>query len=236
MVEILLGNLLAWGLQVAAIAALGLVLPLALRLTSPGARLVYLRTLLLVCLVLPLVQPWVPVVLSAGPPIEFADALTAAPSADGNAATVVPPLPLRAPIYRRWPFGVVLAIVYFCGLAARLAWTGLGLLSLARLRRTSTRLEPRPESVDAAALLVGQDADFRVSERVVRPATFGLRRPVVLVPPDYLTFRPCSRRPWLRTSCCTCVGTIGYAPWLTDSCCLCSGSIRCCGGSSSRFT
>jgi hypothetical protein len=52
-------NLLAYVLQIAAIVAIGAGLPLILRLTSPRARLIYWRTLLIVCLVLPIVQPLV---------------------------------------------------------------------------------------------------------------------------------------------------------------------------------
>jgi TonB family protein len=180
----------AWGLQVAAIAALGLVLPVLVRLTSPDARLVYLRGLLVVCLALPFIQPWVPL-LPAAPsdgipvPLVLTDSLALASGAAGVAA---PPPLARSPFPRRWPPELILGAVYLAGLAGRLAWMGLGLLSLARLRRGSTPLTPRPVAVDDAALMVGQDADFRVSERVVRPATFGLRHPVVLVPPGFTEF------------------------------------------------
>lgn len=179
---ILLGNMLAWGLQVAAIAALGLVLPVLFRLTSPNARLVYLRGLLLVCLALPVMQPWVPLLPAA---LDPADSLTLA---FGEAGVAAPPALARTPVSRRWPPELVIGAVYVAGLAGRLAWMGLGLWSLARLRRGSRRLMPRPAAVDDAALMVGQDADFRVSDRVTRPATFGLRHPVVLVPPGFADF------------------------------------------------
>ncbi len=187
---ILLGNTLAWGLQVAAIAALGLVLPVLFRLTSPKARLVYLRGLLVVCLALPFIQPWVPLlptVPADGLPAPLALTDTLGPGA-GEAGGAAPPPLVRSPFPRRWPLELILAAVYLAGLVGRLAWTGLGLVSLARLRRSSTRLDPRPAAVDDAALMVGQDADFRVSDRVVRPATFGLRHPVVLVPSGFTGF------------------------------------------------
>jgi protein TonB len=73
-------------------------------------------------------------------------------------------------------------------------------------------LDPRPESVGAAALLVGADAEFLVSPKVVRPVTFGIRRPVVLVAPGFSSFEPGQqtavaahellhvlRRDWVRT-------------------------------------
>ena len=60
--------------------------------------------------------------------------------------------------------------------------------------------------------LVGADAEFLVSPRVVRPVTFGIRRPVVLVAPGFSSFEAgqqtavaahellhVSRRDWVRT-------------------------------------
>ena len=80
--------------------------------------------------------------------------------------------------------------VYLAGVAARFGWLALGLCSLARLRRSAVPLAPRPEAVDAAALLVGADAEFLVSPKVVRPVTFGIRRPVVLVAARLLVVCP----------------------------------------------
>ena len=60
MLELSLGNVWAWALQVAALAGAGVVLPSLLRMTSPRARLLHFRALLIVCLALPLLQPWVP--------------------------------------------------------------------------------------------------------------------------------------------------------------------------------
>ena len=112
----------------------------------------------------------------------------------------------------RWPLEVIVVGVYLAGVAARFGWLALGLISLARLRRTAVPLAPRPEAVDAAALLVGADAEFLVSPKVVRPVTFGIRRPVVLVAPGFSSFDPeqqtavaahellhVARRDWIRT-------------------------------------
>ena len=65
--------------------------------------------------------------------------------------------------------------------------------------------------------LVGADADFRVSPRVVRPVTFGLRAPVVLVPPGFARSSPRSRRRWPPTNCCTSPAATGCAPSRTRS-------------------
>jgi len=215
MFDLTFGNLVAWAVQVAAIGLAGVLLPLLLGVTSPGARLVYLRTLLVACLALPLLQPWVPVtaaVPAAGAPASLDDqALLAGATNSGIPSTSMPAsfAPAGPP---RWPVETIVLGVWVSGVALRLAWLGVGLLSLARLRRTSTRLDPRPSAVDDAALLTGVDADFRASTRVVRPVTFGVRRPVVLVPPSFLSFAAdqqtavaahellhVARRDWVRT-------------------------------------
>ena len=197
MLELSLGNVWAWALQVAALAGAGVLLPSLLRMTSPRARLLHLRALLLVCLALPLLQPWVtrPVAdvsaaatapadlpLAGGAEDLSAEAGGAGPAA-GSGLSVLASL-------RGWPVESVVAGVYLAGVAARFGWLALGLISLARLRRSAVPLDPRPDAVDAAALLVGADAGFLVSPKVVRPVTFGIRRPVVLVPPGFGSFDP----------------------------------------------
>ena len=219
MLELSLGNVWAWALQVAALAGAGVLLPSLLRMTSPRARLLHFRALLLVCLRClccspgcrlrrrtfrprPLPRPtcrpaarrWTPTGAASRP----------APSAASGFAWFFS--------LRRWPLEVVVGGVYVLGVAAKLFWLGLGLLSLARLRRSAMPLDPRPEPVDAAALLVGADAEFLVSPKVVRPVTFGIRRPVVLVAPGFSSFDPgqqtavavhellhVARRDWVRT-------------------------------------
>jgi beta-lactamase regulating signal transducer with metallopeptidase domain len=219
MLDISLGNLLAWALQVAALVVAGVVLPGLLRMTSPRPRLAYLRAVLVICLALPLLQPWAPARPRPLPTVmtDLAVGIAPASTIDNATAAGADATAGRGdgrswPDWRTWPWGSVAVAVFVAGLALRLAWLALGLASLARLRRSSVPLDPRPESVDDAALMVGADADFRVSSRVVRPVTFGLRRPVVLVPPDFSAFTPTqqtavaahellhvARRDWVRT-------------------------------------
>ena len=80
MLELSLGNVWAWALQVAALAGAGVLLPSLLRMTAPGARLTFFRALLLCCLALPLVQPWVP------RPVAPAPASAASAARPGSAA------------------------------------------------------------------------------------------------------------------------------------------------------
>ena len=215
MPELSLANVLSWAVQVAAIGLAGVLLPLLLGVTSPRARLIYLRALLVTCIALPLLQPWVPVTVPAAGSVEAVsledqellagEASHGVPAAHGLAAPAAPGI-------LTWPAERLVLVVYLTGLAGRMLWLGIGLLSLARLRRSSVPLATRPASVDDAALLTGVDADFRESTRVVRPVTFGLRRPVVLVPPSFLSFEASqqtavaahellhvARRDWVRT-------------------------------------
>ncbi len=211
-----LANLLAWAAQVAAIVAVGLLLPVLLRVRVPGARLVFLRTLLLVCLVLPLLQPWaiVPVTPPAPIDVEALAIVSSAGALPANAspAQAAPRSPVQPGQFQSLPWQKMAIAVLAFGVVGRLAWLALGLLSLMRLRRSSVAIAPQPAAVEDAALVVGARAMFRVSSRVQRPVTFGLRQPVVLVPEGFLEFAPAeqsaiachellhvARRDWLRT-------------------------------------
>jgi protein TonB len=72
------------------------------------------------------------------------------------------------------------------GIVARLAWLVIGLMALRRLRREA---RPGPDEtsrvVDRAIDLVGARADVFSSGSVTHPVTFGLLRPVVLLPDSY---------------------------------------------------
>lgn len=236
MSTLVLENIWAWAVQVAAVAAAGLVLPVLARLTSPAARLTYLRAVLLACLVLPLVQPWIPLESPGAPP----GAVTIQAGGlvpDETAATDWPePIPAAtAPAEPLWPWPLeqTLIGIAVAGSFARFAWLGLGFVSLGRLRQRSTPLDPLPESVDDARLAVAASADILVSDTVARPVTFGFRRPVVIVPRSFLDLAPdeqrtiamhellhVRRRDWLRTLADEAVrGVLWFHPaiwWLID--------------------
>ena len=216
MPELSLANALSWSVQIAVIAVAGVLLPLAFRVTSPRARLVYLRALLVACVALPLLQPWLPVTSAEATFVRPADVLKDHRLQDASTATdLAVPTPAPAPppsLMNGRRLGVVLVTLYCGGVMLRVGWLAVGLWSLSRFRRSSMPLEPRPASVLEAVELVGVDAKFRVSPRVVQPVTFGLRHPVVLVPPLFLSFEPAQqkaiathellhviRRDWLRT-------------------------------------
>jgi beta-lactamase regulating signal transducer with metallopeptidase domain len=211
-----LANLLAWAAQVAAVVAIGLLTPVLLGMRAPGARLVFLRVLLVGCVLLPVLQPWAVRPAPAPAALELAPADLMAPATGSPVALSLPDVATGSTsrlASSQWPSWPAIAIgVLAAGVVVRLGWLGLGLLSLMRLRRSSTAIAPPPASVQDAALVVGATASFRISSRVQRPVTFGVRQPVVLVPEGFLAFTPAEqsaiachellhvrRRDWLRT-------------------------------------
>ena len=194
-----LANLAAWAVQVTVLVAAGVWLPARLRLGSPRSRVVLFRLLLVACLALPFAQPWrpapavlVPVDLSD---IQLLDPAAAGAAGDGAIATR-PVAPVSQPLVAHVrdvlasvPWSVAL-VVLASGVTLRLGWLGLGLVSLARLRRRSAAVDPDLPSIRDAERTVGVGATFRESPRVARPVTFGLRRPVVLVPPGFASLDP----------------------------------------------
>lgn len=218
MVERSLVNLVAWTVQAAVVVGAGVWLPMRLRLGAPRTRLVLFRLLLVACVALPLVQPWraappsPPAALSADLADLPAGDLAVRPTASAP-ASVPRPWTLRA---RTWlesqPWQEAALAVLAIGIVARMAWLGLGLISLRRLRRSSTPVTTRMRAVEESQEAVGVAAAFRESPRVQRPVTFGLREPVVLVPPGFGSLEPdqqraiachellhVRRQDWLRT-------------------------------------
>jgi TonB family protein len=195
-----LANFVAYTLQIAAIVAIGAGLPVLLRFSSPKARLVYWRGLLVACLVLPLAQPLKPPTPpAAGVEVAF-----------GSIAEVPEG---AAPPGQPWPLGRTVGVILVLGIAGRLGWLGLGVMTLGRLRRSAPPLWPRPAAVDEASELVGADAEFRITPVVAHPVTFGETRPIVVVPEQFGSFADhqqkavachelvhVRRHDWLRTA------------------------------------
>ncbi len=199
MLEWSLVNLGAWAVQAAALVAVGVWLPMRLRLGAPRFRLVAFRALLVACIALPLVQPWkpapAPVVPTAValPSIELA-ASAPSPAVSASSAPTAPETVfsferVRATVIAL-PWAAIAVVVLVAGVAIRLAWLGVGLVSLARLRRSSSSIDAEAPAVLEAARVVGTRASFRQSPRVRYPVTFGLRKPVVLVPPGFTALDP----------------------------------------------
>jgi TonB family protein len=193
------GNLLAYSLQVAAVAGAGLLAPAVLRLRTPRALHAFYEAVLVACLALPLVQPWRVRTLPAASQTAFRMAATTEAGAVPGAW---------------WSASEWVLAVYGAGLAGRLAWLALGLCRLRALRRKAAELVSVPRAIETACESTGTTARFFVSRDSGGPATCGLFRPVVLLPGAFLELRPelqeavvrhellhVARRDWATTLC-----------------------------------
>jgi len=165
MVSFWLQNLVAYCLQIGAVALAGGVLLRLLRVRIPGVRLICWQSLLAICLLLPAIQPWHP--------------------APRSSATVQistgDPIPLSSGHSRRWSFPLTESILAILGAGAlfRFAMLGAGFWRIRRYRHESTFV---PGAFEDLQRRVGVFADVRMSPDVAGPATFGLLWPVVLLP------------------------------------------------------
>lgn len=175
-------NLLFWSAQVALLVVVAGFLPRLFQIRQPHVLLAYWRALLLITLLLPSVQSWhrlpsvAPVAVSTG---AFTSSFPAPP----------------APAPTHWQFPDIqvvskgIGIAILGGILLRFAVLALGLLKLRRFREASV---PVTDAAEFAAILnqmhatVGATADFRVSGDVDSPVTFGLARPVILLPERFL--------------------------------------------------
>ena len=167
-------NFIAYMTQVAIVVVVCAGLPRLLGLRAPGVHYVFWRLVLLVCIALPLLQPWrtretqPPAAGSVNAP---ARATTIESPGPGQAAASTP-----APLDWMWAVPIVL----LAGAGARLGWIALGVARLDALRRRS-RNSPAL-GFDDLQVAIGTDAPVLWSGDVRHPVTFGLLHPVVLLP------------------------------------------------------
>ena len=175
-------DFLLWSGQVAVLALAAGIFVKALRIREPRGLLVCWRTLIGASLLLPLVEPWqrpeVPVATFAGP--------------DFSISTITPAASAAAPHWHFPNWAVIAEIwgaVILAGIAVKVVMLALGLLRLRQLRCKSAAIVTSNECVailEQMQTLVGGSAEFRVSEEVESPVTFGFAKPVVLLPEKFL--------------------------------------------------
>ena len=169
-----LRNLAAWSVQVGVLGLAAAALSRLLPIERPASRLAFGQALLALVLALPLVQPWqaAAAAVSWSFAVSPSGALSPTPAAPGT-------LP---PSFPAWP--AVVAGVLLVGVALRLVRLATGLARLRSLGRGGRPLEA-PSWLRSLRDEVSPRARFRVSDEAATPATFGVFRPVVLLPPAF---------------------------------------------------
>ncbi len=185
-----LENLASYSLQIALLLAAGGLALQAFRLRPPVWRLLCWQFLLAVCLLLPFAESW--------------------RSTTGHASILITTGDFTPAVHgpsRAWsnvPWIQTLAILLVSGVAVRLGLFALGLVRLSAYRRRSL---PQPDLASTPNRL-GIRAEIRASDEIPGPVTFGLFRPVILVPSRWLSSEPVlyhelihvRRRDWLFMS------------------------------------
>jgi TonB family protein len=139
------------------------------RLTLPAARLAYWRAVGVICLALPLLAFQIdsPQAIS----VEFGR-----PTLVGPAGEPAVPLLAKADVTVAW--------IWVAGVMVSLAGLAGGALRLRRFRRESAPAAV-DAGIDALRAALAPHAEFRWSSDLRQPATFGLRRPVILLPRSF---------------------------------------------------
>src|SRR5262245_37793075 len=120
-------NLASYSAQVAILIAACAALPRALGLRSPSLQYAFWRVLLMVCLLLPIVEPW------RHEEMAFVPAPSSIPGSPAlRGAGIVPP-DVGPPLGEM--VTTALEVLILAGIAARLAWLSLGVFRLRRMRR-----------------------------------------------------------------------------------------------------
>lgn len=176
METVALQNLGAYSVQVALLVTLASLLTLVLRIDAAPARYGYWRAIFAFCVLLPVLQSWhAPAPTAVGTSsttVEMAVA-PAGTTAGANAAQAID--------------GAAIVIVGLgLGAAARMLWLAVSLIRLRRLRRVG---EPAPpcEIHSDLSRLIGVNCEIRYVAQLRQPVTFGLLRPVVLLPAELAT-------------------------------------------------
>ena len=137
-----------------------------LRRARPTVRLGYWRAIGVLCLALPAIAS------SSANTTAASVTFSVLPAQDAAVQTVAKALPTVGPIVL-W--------IWACGAIAGLAWLLAGACRVRQMRRRSTTASLEPD-VDEMRIALAPRAEFRWSNDVQQPVTFGIRRPVVLLP------------------------------------------------------
>lgn len=166
--SVTLSNAAAWFLQVACVVAAAGFGAFLLRLDAPAVRYSYWRTVLAISILLPWLQgrvePSQPSATTTA--ISFESTSVAATGMAASAASI------------DW-FTVALSVA-LAGAVLRLAWVAVGIFRLRRWRDAGgTAVVPALQDLQR---IVGKAAEIRFVPELDHPVTFGVVRPIVLLP------------------------------------------------------
>lgn len=166
----LLGNLVAYSVQVALVVAVAELVAAVLRLKQPRVMLMYWQALLAACLLLPLVETWQPMGLGPG----------------GGSATIIDTAVVTVDSHPDWvSLYTWVLLVLVAGVGVGLLRLALGLWRLGRCRRGTLRIDPLPGTLCEAQALVSVATAFYFSDSVESPVTFGWLRPAIIFPRNF---------------------------------------------------
>jgi TonB family protein len=163
----MLGNLVAYSVQVAVLVVVGGLAAAVLHLKQPRVMLAYWQALLAACLLLPLFQPW------------QQEGLAPAQGSATILGTAASAIDSRLDLF---PLHACVLLVLVAGLGVGLLRLVLGLRRLDHYRRAAVRVDPLPGTLSEAQALVSVAATFYISDRIESPVTFGWLRPAVIFP------------------------------------------------------
>jgi TonB family protein len=172
MVKAILANWPAWSIQVLILSAVGYLAPRLLRITDPKSRVLGAQVALLACLLLPFAMP--------------RGAATGKVSTEAAKDSLGPFPGRRVPAKPVSKWGFVIPGLMAAGVLIRLSGLAAGLWKLRAFRRSSQTLHPLPETVDQAFALTNTYCRVALTEQAHSPATFGLVRPIVLLPEKFM--------------------------------------------------
>ena len=161
-------DFVSYCLQVILLVVVGTALPALFRLRSPRVLLAYWQGVLVICLVLPVLQPWKP-------------SAVASSMADGTVSITFQGVPAGA-AESQFSVYLLIAGLLLAGMLIRLAWLALGLGRLRSIRRMARVFDPRPDGICELESRLRVSPAWYLAPKLESPATFGIRPPSILLP------------------------------------------------------
>jgi beta-lactamase regulating signal transducer with metallopeptidase domain len=194
--------MLAWMAQSCVFVSIAALLPLLFRIRHPETRVAYGHAVIVVCMLLPLLQPW----KHDRAVRQFAERSTASVSPSEatrgrrQASAPISRTPLKAEpgaglntlppdrdsIVVNVRQGRWFLLILGSGALLRLIWLLGGLWRIRSYRISATPLYPVPETLRAASAITHADALFCLSENAPGPVMVGWLAPVILLPESFL--------------------------------------------------